>query len=82
MSRCQPGWRCIIAIVIAALLGYLQYLLVYRFLRTASALAKIVASSGILLVLQASILLSFGADTRVVPTFVPAGAVHARGQRR
>ncbi|MCK6212122.1 ABC transporter permease [Georgenia sp. EYE_87] len=61
-----PGAALAVSVVVAAILGLLQYVLVYRFLRTASALARIVASSGVLLVLQASMILSFDTDTRVV----------------
>lgn len=69
-----PPWvALIVSLLVAALLGYLQYLLVYRFLRTASALARIVASAGVLLLLQASMILSFGTETRVVPSLVPSG---------
>ncbi|QJU55650.1 ABC transporter permease [Herbiconiux sp. KACC 21604] len=66
------GWLAVlICLGIAAALGYLQYLLVYRPLRNAGALAKVVASSGVLLVLQSLVVLAFGSDTRVVSPLLP-----------
>lgn len=64
-----------VSLVVAATLGLLQYLLVYRFLRGASALAKVIASSGVLLVLQSAIVLNFSSDLRIVKPLVPATSV-------
>ncbi len=50
----------VVALVLAALLGALLYLLVFRFLRDAPALARVVASLGLLLYLIAIVGLRFG----------------------
>lgn len=67
----SPVPALLISLVVAALLGYLQYLLVYRPLRDANALARVVASSGVLLVLQALPILKFGSTTYVVRPVLP-----------
>ncbi|XPP27126.1 MAG: ABC transporter permease [Leucobacter sp.] len=75
-----PPWLAlVVSLVLAAILGLLQYFLVYRFLREASVLARVVASSGVLLVLQASVILSFGTDTRSVPSAIPSGQISFGG---
>jgi branched-chain amino acid transport system permease protein len=74
-----PILALVVSLLVAALLGYLQYALVYRLLRTASSLARVVASAGVLLVLQASMILSFGTETRVVPPVVPPGQLGLGG---
>ncbi len=62
----------IVTLLVSALVGVLMELLVFRPLRTASPLAKLVASLGILLTLQAAMLLGFGiaseADSEHLPT--------------
>ena len=49
-----------VTIAMSILVGVLSELLVFRPLRTSSPLAKLVASLGILLILQATVLLWFG----------------------
>jgi branched-subunit amino acid ABC-type transport system permease component len=61
----------LICLVEAAAIGYLQYFLVYRPLRNAGALAKVVASSGVLLVFESLPILTFGSSTLVVPSILP-----------
>ena len=54
----------LVTVVVAALLGTLVHLLVFRPLRNASPLGKVVASVGLLLYLQAIALLNFGTYPR------------------
>lgn len=61
-----------LALLYAAALGAAIYYLVFRPLRLAPALAKVVASIGLLLVLQAIIVLKFGTLTRTVTAILPA----------
>ena len=63
----------------AALLGLGVYVLVFRPLRTAPALARVVASVGLLAVLQAAVVLRFGADARPVPAILPARPLSVLG---
>ena len=51
----------------------------FRFLRTSSPLARLVASLGILLVLQATVLLWFGQATKQIPNVFPEGIVDVLG---
>ena len=57
----------------AAAAGALVYLLVFRPLRTASALAKVVASVGLMILLQALAVLRFGTDPRSAEPILPTG---------
>lgn len=52
----------LISVVIAAILGVLLYLLVFRPMRAAPALAKAVAAIGLMLVIQALIALRVGGE--------------------
>jgi branched-chain amino acid transport system permease protein len=70
-----PVPALLICLVEAALLGYAQYFLVYRPLRNAGSLAKVVASSGVLLVLEALPILAFGSRTLVVHSVLPSTTI-------
>ncbi len=66
----------IFTLAVAVVMGLLMEFLAFRPLRTASPLAKLVASLGILLVTQASILLAFGPDPKTGISILPGGSVH------
>ena len=68
-----------ITMAAAVLVGVLGELLVFRPLRTSSPLAKLVASLGILLVLQATMLLWFGDAPRQIPSVFPVRIVEVFG---
>ena len=68
-----------ITMAAAVLVGVLSELLVFRPLRTSSPLAKLVASLGILLVLQATMLLWFGEAPRQIPSVFPVRIVEVVG---
>jgi ABC-type branched-subunit amino acid transport system ATPase component/branched-subunit amino acid ABC-type transport system permease component len=68
-----------LAVASAALLGLLVHFLVFRPLRRAPALAKIVASVGVLLTLQAIATIEFGSPERIVPSFLPSNVVTISG---
>lgn len=61
-----------ITMVVATMVGVLSELLVFRPLRTSSPLAKLVASLGILLILQATMLLWFGSPSQSIPSVFPS----------
>jgi len=79
-----PEFPTVVAIAIAMLaaivVGVLSELVVFRPLRTSSPLAKLVASLGILLVLQATMLLWFGEIPRQIPSVFPSGIVTVFGK--
>ena len=68
-----------VTIVVAVLVGVLSELLVFRPLRTSSPLAKLVASLGILLILQATMLLWFGSPSKRIPSVFPTNIVKVFG---
>jgi len=61
-----------LALVVAAVLGLLVHLLVFRPLRAAPALSKVVASVGLMGLLQALATLQFGSDNRLVAPVLSA----------
>lgn len=70
-----------LALVTAVAIGLLSHYLVFRPLRYAPELAKIVASLGILLVLVAAIVIRFGSGSLLVPDLLPADPVALAGVR-
>jgi branched-chain amino acid transport system permease protein len=75
-----PTWLAVAASIgVAMLVGVLSELLVFRPLRTSSPLAKLVASLGILLTLQATMLLWFGQATKQIPSIFPVGLIDVFG---
>jgi branched-chain amino acid transport system permease protein len=68
-----------LALVFVAACGALTEFAVYRPLRNAAPLAKLVASLGVLLVAQASMLLAFGITPQPAPGILPTNTVHMLG---
>ncbi|GAB09841.1 putative amino acid ABC transporter permease protein [Gordonia araii NBRC 100433] len=69
------------ALAIATVLGVLLYLIVFRPMRTAPALAKAVAAIGVMLVIQALISLQVKDDSPAVKAIFPSGTITIGGQR-
>jgi branched-chain amino acid transport system permease protein len=65
----------VITLVVIVAAGVLMELLAFRPLQAASPLAKLAASLGILLTLQAAMLLSFGTASKPQPPVLPGGRV-------
>jgi branched-chain amino acid transport system permease protein len=72
-----PALAASLVVVLAA--GAATELIAFRPLRTASPLAKLVSSLGVLLVLQASMLLAFGSSEQPEPNVLPQNIVHVLG---
>jgi ABC-type branched-subunit amino acid transport system ATPase component/branched-subunit amino acid ABC-type transport system permease component len=68
-----------VATITGIVLGLLVQVLVFKHLRTAPALAKVVASAGLMLAFQALIVLRFGSDPRVVAPILPSETVSIGG---
>ena len=66
-----PRPAVVATVAVAVGVGVLSELLVFRPLRTSSPLAKLVASLGILLILQATVLLWFGPAAKQIPSIFP-----------
>ena len=61
----------VIGVATAALLGLILHLVVFRPLRSAPPLAKVVASVGVAITLEALVVLRFGTGRRAVPPTLP-----------
>ncbi|MFI5693814.1 ABC transporter permease [Kribbella sp. NPDC051586] len=69
----------VLGVGVAAVTGLLAHVLVFRQLRSAPALAKVVASVGLMLTLQVATLLRFGEDSRAVDALLPNDLVVVNG---
>ncbi|MGO9499661.1 MAG: ABC transporter permease subunit [Solirubrobacteraceae bacterium] len=75
----STGPALIASLVVVLAAGAATELVAFRPLRTASPLAKLVSSLGVLLVLQASMLLAFGSSEQPEPNVLPQNIVHLLG---
>jgi branched-chain amino acid transport system permease protein len=69
----------IASLLIVLAFGTLAELLVFRPMRTASPLGKLVASLGILLITQAGVVLMFGTTPQAEPSVLPRRTIHMLG---
>jgi ABC-type branched-subunit amino acid transport system permease subunit len=69
----------IASLVYAAILGLLMYFVIYRPLRHATQLARICASVGVLLYLQAIAVLDFSSNPKSVPSILPDSPLRFAG---
>lgn len=69
----------VVSLVVGGAIGLVAYLLVFRPLRGAPALAGLVASVGLMATLQALIVLRFGLSGRPVPAILPAEPITLLG---
>jgi branched-chain amino acid transport system permease protein len=76
-----PTWACLVlSLLFVAVVGAVTEFVVYRPMRNSSPLAKLVASLGVLLVAQASMLLAFGITEQPEPNILPQNVVHVFGE--
>jgi branched-chain amino acid transport system permease protein len=77
----RPGFwlSLVVALVVAALVGLVVHAAIFRPLRDAPALARVVASVGLLVALQAIIVLRFGPADRLVAPVLPNGPISLAG---
>src|SRR3954453_5590299 len=68
-----------IALVYAALLGVVLYVLVFRPLRNATPLTRVCASVGVMLLLQAVAVLNYGTTAKSTPTILPSEPLQIAG---
>ncbi|MFM1751778.1 MAG: hypothetical protein RL119_740, partial [Actinomycetota bacterium] len=69
----------IVALASAALISMLCHFLVFRPLRSAPILAKVVATVGVLITLQSLVVLQLGGDGRVVNPILPSETIKVAG---
>ena len=76
----QPTWLAwLVAIVICAALGAAAHLLIMKRLQRASPLARIVATLGMLIILQSVAVLRYGARNTLVQSEIPRKLIHIFG---
>ena len=74
-------WTALVAsLAVAVVLGLAIHVLVFRPLRAAPALAKTVASVGLLLAIQATVILRFGTENITVPRILPSSTSTIAGR--
>lgn len=79
-----PGSALLVALLVAVALGALAHLLVFRPLRNATPLARAIASVGVMLLLQAVVVVRYTSQARTAPSVLPTeltGAVPLLGAR-
>jgi ABC-type branched-subunit amino acid transport system permease subunit len=69
----------ILALIYAAVMGLIMYVLIYRPLRHATPLARICASVGVMLYLQAVAVLNFGSQPKSTPNILPNSPLQVAG---
>lgn len=69
----------VVSLSVGMVIGLLVHFLVFRPMRDAPPLAKVVAAVGIMLVLQATITLRFGSESRSVGSILPTSGFHFAG---
>ncbi|MCK9929845.1 ATP-binding cassette domain-containing protein [Frankia sp. Mgl5] len=69
----------VLALLISGLAGTLMHLLVMRPLRNAPPLTRVIATLGIMVVLQQAGRIIFGTQVKTVPSFLPTDSVHPFG---
>jgi sulfate-transporting ATPase len=69
----------IVGVAVSALIGVLTQLLLMRPLRRAAPLVRVVATLGVLILLQGIVILHWGAETIVVDSSLPTSSVHLFG---
>ncbi len=78
----QPKWLgLIVALIFTAALGAAIHLVVLRPMRRSSPLNRVIATLGLLLVLQSIAFLVYGHDSRAVPSLLPTGTARLFGNR-
>ncbi|MEU7814339.1 branched-chain amino acid ABC transporter permease/ATP-binding protein [Pseudonocardia sp. NPDC049154] len=76
----SPALALVVAIVVSGLCGVLIQVLVMRRLAGASPLTHLIASAGVLIVIQSLLLLRYGSNGRNVPSLLPTGPVPLGGE--
>ena len=74
-----PALAIPIAVIATAVLGFLTDQVILRRLRSASALARLIATAGMLLLIQSAVSIIWGVLPKSVNTILPQGAIHLSG---
>jgi ABC-type branched-subunit amino acid transport system ATPase component/branched-subunit amino acid ABC-type transport system permease component len=81
LGRALPVWAALLlAVASGAGVSLLAYFLIFYPLRRAPDLSKVVASVGLMMLLEAVATVQFGSQEAVVPSFFPTGSLRLAGQ--
>ena len=75
----STGFAAFLAVASTALIGLLFNVLVMRPMRDGSALTRVMATLGLLIILQSALTLMYGTPVRSAPTVLPTGKVTLAG---
>jgi ABC-type branched-subunit amino acid transport system permease subunit len=78
-AEMSNGVAMIASLVYAAILGLVMYFVIYRPLRHATPMARICASVGVMLFLEAVAVLNFSSNPKSVPAILPDSPLHFAG---
>jgi branched-subunit amino acid ABC-type transport system permease component/methionine synthase II (cobalamin-independent) len=79
IASLPTGLALPLSLAFVVIVGAVIEVVVYRPLRNSAPLAKLVASLGVLLVLQAAMLLAFGITSQPEPSILPQNDIHLLG---
>jgi branched-chain amino acid transport system permease protein len=79
LAALPTGFAVLLALLFILAVGALTEFAVYRPLRNSAPLAKLVASLGVLLIAQSSMLLAFGVTAQPAASILPQNTVHLLG---
>jgi branched-chain amino acid transport system permease protein len=79
LAALPTAFAVLLALVFVLVVGAITEFAVYRPLRNAAPLAKLVSSLGVLLIAQASMLLAFGVTPQPANSILPQNTVHLLG---
>src|SRR6201995_183746 len=78
-TRLNTGLAIVIALVYAAVLGLVLYVLIYRPIRSASPLTRVCASVGVMLGLEAIAVLNYSTEPVATNPILPSGPLSVSG---
>jgi ABC-type branched-subunit amino acid transport system ATPase component/ABC-type branched-subunit amino acid transport system permease subunit len=75
----EQGWpflaAALVGVALSALLGVLTHWVIMRPLRRASSLVRVIATLGVLVTIQAGVVIRYGSNARQVPSWLPTERV-------
>ena len=79
-NKSVPGWLAVVlAAIVTGVIGVLIEALIMRHLRSASALTRLIATAGVLLIIQSALSLRYGVSSTFVPSLLPTWSVSLPG---
>lgn len=80
----EQGWpflaAALVGVALSAVLGVLTHWVIMRPLRRASSLVRVIATLGVLVTIQAGVVIRYGSNARQVPSWLPTDRVTLWGE--